>query len=316
MRPFRFLAGATEPISAREFAERVRRAEAYGFDTLVFPDHLVEQLAPVPAMAMVAALSDRLRISPFVLNNDLRHPAVLGHDLATLDLLSDGRLDIAIGAGWNRPEYEAIGMTYDASATRVSRLEEGIRVLKGYFADGPFSFSGEHYTITELDGHPKPVQRPHPPFMIGGGARRILELAAREAQIVGLAPRAGRDGRGDNASLTWEATVEKIGWVRSAAGDRFEDLELNVYPSRVEPRITDDARAALREAADEIGARSGDRPDEEALRQSPHIWIGSLDELTEKALRLRAELGISSLMLGEVDELAPLVERLAGRLQP
>jgi probable F420-dependent oxidoreductase len=312
VRPFRFLAGATEPVSAREFAERVRRAEAYGFDTLVFPDHLVEQLAPVPAMAMVATLSDRLRVAPFVLNNDLRHPAVLGHDLATLDLLSDGRLDVAIGAGWNRPEYEAIGISYDRPATRIDRLEEGIAVLKGYFGDAPFSFAGEHYTISELDGHPKPVQRPHPPFMIGGGGRRVLELAAREAQIVGLAPRAGREGRGDSASITWEATVEKVGWVRQAAGDRFTELELNVYPSRVEPRITDDARAALRVAADEIGARLGERPDEADLRDSPHIWIGSLEELTAKALRLRAELGVSSLMLGEVDELAPLVERLSG----
>jgi probable F420-dependent oxidoreductase len=263
-------------------------------------------------MAMVATLSDRLRVAPFVLNNDLRHPAVLGHDLATLDLLSGGRLDVAIGAGWNRPEYEAIGISYDRPATRIDRLEEGIAVLKGYFGEAPFSFAGEHYTISELDGHPKPVQRPHPPFMIGGGGRRVLELAAREAQIVGLAPRAGREGRGDSASITWEATVEKVGWVRQAAGDRFTQLELNVYPSRVEPRITDDARAALRVAADEIGARLGERPDEADLRDSPHIWIGSLEELTEKALRLRAELGISSLMLGEVDELAPLVERLSG----
>ncbi len=205
-----------------------------------------------------------------------------------------------------------MGLPYDPPAIRVSRLEEGIAVLKGYFGDEPFSFHGAHYTITELDGQPKPVQRPHPPFMVGGGGRRVLSLAAREAQIVGLAPRAGRDGRGDNASLTWDATVEKVGWVRQAAGDRFEALELNVYPSRVEPRITDDARGALRQAADEIGARSGTRPDEEDLRHSPHIWIGSLEALTDKALRLRAELGISTLMLGEVDELAPLVARLAG----
>ena len=311
MRPFRFLA-SVEVMGRRAFVETVRRAEAIGFDGLVFSDHLVDQLAPVPAMAMVAALSDRLRISGFVLNNDLRHPAVLGHDLATLDLLSDGRLDVALGAGWNRPEYEAIGLPFEAPGFRVGRLEEAVQVLKRYFGDEPFSFEGDHYRITELDGLPKPVQRPHPPFMIGGGGRRVLELAAREAQIVGLAPRAGREGRGDSASITWEATVEKVGWVRQAAGDRFTQLELNVYPSRVEPRITDDARAALRVAADEIAARLGERPDEADLRDSPHIWIGSLEELTAKALRLRAELGISSLMLGEVDELAPLVERLSG----
>jgi hypothetical protein len=140
----------------------------------------------------------------------------------------------------------------------------------------------------------------------------VLQLAAREAQIVSLAPRAGRDGRGDNQSLSWAATVEKVGWVREAAGQRFGDLELNVYPSRVAPRITENARAALREAADEIGERAGERPDEAMLRDSPHIWIGSLDELTEKAHRLRSELGITSLMLGEVDELAALVARLSG----
>lgn len=311
MKPLRFLAGASEPVPANEFADRIRRAEAAGFDTIVFPDHVVPQLAPAPAMAMVAALSDRLRIAPFVINNDLRHPAVLGHDLATVDLLSDGRLDVAIGAGWNKPEYDAMGLAYDPPGTRVSRLAEAVTVLKGYFGDEPFDFAGEHYSITQLDGWPKPAQRPHPPFMIGGGGRRVLTLAAREAQIVSLAPRSGRDGRGEIASLSWNATVEKISWVREAAGERFAELELNVYPSRVSPQITDRARAVLREAADEIGARSGDRPDEGMLRDSPHIWIGSLEELTEKATRLREELGITSLMLGEVDELAPLVGRLS-----
>jgi probable F420-dependent oxidoreductase len=312
MKPFRFLAGASEPVPAREFAERIRRAEAAGFDTIVFPDHIVPQLAPVPAMAMVATLSDRLRVAPFVINQDLRHPAVLGHDLATVDLLSDGRLDVAIGAGWNKPEYDTTGIPYDPPGVRVSRLAESVAVLKGYFGDEPFSFAGEHYSITDLDGAPKPVQRPHPPFMIGGGGKRVLQLAAREAQIVSLAPRAGRDGRGENDSMSWAATVEKISWVREAAGERFDALQLNIYPSRVAPRITDDVAGALHQAADEILARSGERPDEAMLRESPHIWIGSLDELTEKAHRLREELGITSLMLGEVDELAPLVGRLAG----
>ncbi len=311
MRPFRFLA-SIDVVGRDGFAETVRRAEALGFDTLVFPDHLLDQLAPVPAMAAVAALSDRLRISPFVMNNDLRHPTVLGHDLATLDLLSDGRLDVALGAGWNRPEYEAIGLPFDPPSTRVERLTEAVQVLKGSFADRPFSFHGKHYRVTEFDGRPKPVQRPHPPFMIGGGGRRLLSLAGREAQIVGIAPRSGRDGRGDPMSMTWEATVEKIGWAREAAGERFDELELNVYPSRVAPQITDAAAAALREASDAIQRRNGVRLTDEQLRRSPHVFIGSLQSLTEKILELRGTLGITSIMLGEVDELAPLVERLAG----
>src|SRR5688572_20845908 len=151
---------------------------------MVIPDHLIHQLSPVPVMAAVAAVSEQLRIGAFVLNNDLRHPAVLAQDLASLDVLSEGRLDVAIGAGWNRPEYEAIGLEFDATPIRQARLAEAVVVLKGCFADGPFSFSGEHYTITAHDAQPKPVQRPHPPFMIGGGGRRTLTLAAREAQIV------------------------------------------------------------------------------------------------------------------------------------
>ncbi len=306
MRRFRFLASASAPVDARSFSDTVRRAEAIGYDVLVFPDHVLAQLAPVPAMATVAALSQRLRIGSFVFNNDLRHPAVLAHDLATLDLLSGGRLEVGLGAGWNRAEYEAMGIPLDAPGLRVERLAEAVAVLKGYFADEPFTFAGRHYAIAALDGQPKPVQRPHPPLMIGGGGRRLLELAAREAQIVGLAPRTGRAGRGDPRSLTWEATVEKIGWVRAAAGDRFGELELNAYPSRVAPRITDDARSAIAEAAARIGL------EEEQVRRSPHVFIGSIDSLVEKLLELRAELGISSIMTGEVDELAPVVERLTG----
>jgi probable F420-dependent oxidoreductase len=313
VKPLRFLASISEPLGRGAFADAVRRAEAIGIDALVFADHLLEQAAPVPAMATVAALSDRLRIGSFVLNNDLRHPAVLAHDLATLDLLSDGRLDVAIGAGWNRSEYDAVGIAYDAVGVRVDRLAESIAVLKGCFGDAPFSFAGRHYALHEFDAQPKPVQRPHPRFMVGGGGRRTLELAAREAQIIGLAPRAGAQGRGDPLSLTWEATVEKIGWVRDAAGPRFDDLELNVYPSTVAPQLTDDAHAALRAAATSILGRTGVELTEDQLKRSPHVFIGSLESLTEKVLALRDELGIGSIMLGEVGELDPLVERLAAR---
>src|SRR6188508_2435952 len=165
VKPFRFLAEARAVATGRELAETARRAEGIGIDTLVIPDHLIPQLAPIPAMATIAAATERLRVAGFVLNNDLRHPAILAQDLATLDVLSSGRLDVAIGAGWNRPEYEAIGIPFDPTPVRQARLEEAIAVLKGCFADGPFSFTGEHYTITDYDAHPKPVQQPHPPFL-------------------------------------------------------------------------------------------------------------------------------------------------------
>src|SRR5262249_42674170 len=212
--------------------ERARKAEDLGVTTIVLPDHLIqEQMSPIPFLAAIAAGTERLRLSAFVHNNDLRHPAVLAQDLASLDVLSDGRLDVAIGAGWNAPEYRAIGIPFDPTPVRQARLAEAIAVLKGCFGDGPFSFAGEHYTITELDAAPKPVQRPHPPFFIGGGGRRTLELAAREADIVGLAPRILSGQRGDPSSIAWAAPEEKPAWVRAAAGDRFHTRASNVCPS-------------------------------------------------------------------------------------
>jgi probable F420-dependent oxidoreductase len=197
MRPFTFIADAPDAPDAATLIERARRAEAMGATTFGISDHLVPMPAPIPYLATVAAATERLRISAFVHNNDLRHPAILAKDLATLDVYSGGRLDVAIGAGWNKPEYDAIGLPFDPVGTRVSRLTEAVAIIKGCFGDGPFSFSGEHYTITDYDGQPKPVQQPHPPFFIGGGGRTTLELAAREAQIIGLAPRILRGGRAD-----------------------------------------------------------------------------------------------------------------------
>ena len=276
------------------------------------PDHLIPQLAPVPAMAAIAAISDRLRISAFVLNNDLRHPAVLAQDLASLDVLSGGRLDVAIGAGWNKPEYEAIGVSFDPTPVRQARLAEAIAVLKGSFGDKPFSFSGDHYTITDYDAQPKPVQRPHPPFLIGGGGRRTLTLAGREAQIVGLAPRILPNGAGDPRSVTFDANREKIDWVREAAGDRYDQLELNVYPSMTGISVTDAPLREAQEVADNLTERSGVAVSAEELLEAPHIFINTVDGFVEKFRRMRDELGISSIMVGEVDELAPVVERLAG----
>jgi probable F420-dependent oxidoreductase len=312
-RPFRFLAEARAVADGRTLAETARRAEATGIDVLVIPDHLINQLAPIPAMATAAAATERLRIGTFVINNDLRHPAVLAQDLASLDVLSGGRLEIGIGAGWNRTEYDAIGLAFDPVRTRVARLSEAVAVLKGCFADGPFSFAGAHYAIDELDGQPKPVQRPHPPVFIGGGGRRLLTLAAREADIVGLAPRLLPGGRGgDPRSITLAATEEKVGWVRKAAGERFAGLELNVYPSMSSIVVTDRARRAAAELAGRLGERSGLEVRAEDLLESPHIFIGSVDSLAEKFVALRERLGISSIMVGAVGELDGVVERLAG----
>jgi probable F420-dependent oxidoreductase len=312
MKPFHFLADAFEATSARELGERARAAVDLGVTTFVLPDHLVPQLSPIPYLATVAALTERIRISAFVHNNDLRHPAVLAQDLASLDVLSGGRLDVAIGAGWNEPEYAAIGLPFDPIGIRQARLTEAIAVIKGCFGPEPFSFQGEHYTIADYDAYPKPVQQPHVPFFIGGGGRRTLELAAREADIVGLAPRILSGQRADPNSITWAATEEKIGWVREAAGDRFPDLSFNVYPSQWPIVVTDDVHAEARKVIDRMRERTGQELTERDVIDSPHIFIGSIDRFVEKFSELRERLGINSFLVGSLDELGPVVERLAG----
>ncbi len=186
LRPFRFLAEAGAISDGRALADAARRAEASGIDVLVIPDHLIDQLGPIPALATAATATERLRIGTFVFNNDLRHPAVLAQDLASHDVLSGGRLEIGIGAGWNEPEYRAIGLPFDPVGTRVARLAESIAVLKGSFGPGSFSFVGKHYTITDFDGRPKPIQRPHPPFFVGGGGRRLLSQRGARPRSSGL----------------------------------------------------------------------------------------------------------------------------------
>ncbi|HEX8305788.1 MAG TPA: TIGR03621 family F420-dependent LLM class oxidoreductase [Jatrophihabitans sp.] len=313
MRPFRFLADVSEIITGPELAARAQRAEQMGYHALVIPDHLLRQLSPVVATATVAAATSTLRVSAFVMNNDLRHPAVLAQDMASIDVLSGGRVDIAIGAGWNRPEYDAIGMAFDPTPIRQARLAESITVLKGMFSGSPFSFAGEHYTITEYTAEPVPVQRPHPPFLIGGGGRRTLTLAGQEADIVGLAPRIKANAKVDAASLTWAATREKIDWVRDAAGERFESLEFNIYPSVWPVTVTDNLRAEAGKVIDHLRSRTGAELTEDEVIDSPHLFIGSIDRLVEKFLQLREELGISSILLGDIGELERVLERLSGR---
>ncbi len=312
MRPFRFSADVSEIVDGRQLAEKARRAESIGYDTLMLGDHLLDQLAPIPALATIAAAAERIRIGTFVFNNDLRHPAVLAQDLATLDILSGGRLEVGFGAGWNEPEYRAIGLTFDDPAVRVARATEAVAVLKGCFAAGPFSFAGTYYTITDYDAQPKPVQRPHPPFLIGGGGRRILTLAAREAATVGIAPKASRAEHPSIAEFLAPATADKVALVREAAGARFDELDLNVYPAVGKLTITDHARREAVALAERVSRRYGEQVSADELLESPFVFIGSVNGLAEKVRANRERLGINSLTVFDMDQFAPIVERLAG----
>jgi probable F420-dependent oxidoreductase len=316
--PFRFLAVTSDDLLDRPaLAAAARRAESLGYSTLMASDHLLEQYSPVPLLTAVAMATETLRVGTFVFNNNLRHPAVLAQDLATLDRLSGGRLEIGIGAGWNKPEHDAIGIPFEPVGTRIDKLAEAIAVFKGCFGDEKFSFAGQHYTITDYDAQPKPVQRPHPPVFIGGGGRRLLTLAGREAQIVGLAPRLLTHMRGtpalDAPSITLAATQEKIGWVRAAAGERFDEIEFNTYPNGGPMVLTSNAKAEAARRADKIRERTGVELTVEEVLESPHMFIGSIGELTRKILDLRERLGISSFLFDDMEAFAPIVEELAGR---
>ena len=314
MRPFRFLASINDNSRFNELTSVARKAEAVGCSTFVLPDHLVGY-APLPPLTLVAAATERLRIGTFVLNANLRHPAVLAQELATLDALSGGRLEIGLGAGWNKAEQDAIAVPFEPAGVRVKRLAETIAILKGCFADGPFSFSGEHYTITDHDGAPEPVQRPHPPILLGAGGKRLLTLAAREAQIIGLGTRSTPEDppRLDARSMTAAATEEKIGWIRGAAGDRFDDLELNTLPIGGPAVVTTTPRAEARRRADQIRERTGVELSIEEILDSPHVFIGTVKDLTRKCVELRERFGISSFLILDLDTLAPVVEELAGQ---
>ncbi|MBV9326491.1 MAG: LLM class flavin-dependent oxidoreductase [Chloroflexi bacterium] len=139
--------------------------------------------------------------------NDFRHPATLAKELVTADVLSGGRFEFGFGAGYQKSEYDRVGIRFDPPAVRLGRFEEAVQVLKGLWADGPLTFKGEHYAITEYDSQPKPLQRPHPPILIGAGGRRLLSLAAREADTVGILPRSRSAGTGLDRSEETEASV-------------------------------------------------------------------------------------------------------------
>jgi probable F420-dependent oxidoreductase len=312
-RPFRFVAGPGDARDRTALVERACQAEALGYDAMLFSDHLLPQLAPLPAMVAAAEATRRLRVGAFVLNNDLRHPAVLAQELATVDQLTGGRLEIGIGAGWNRPEYDAAGLSFDAPGTRVGRMEEAIHVLKGLLGGGPFSFEGRHYRIAGMEGW-QTVQRPHPPLIVGGGGRRVMRIAGREAQIVSVAPRIGASGPPEVTDCLAAGTLEKVAWAREAAPDRFGEVEVMTYTPLLPVTITADPRPVLRGVVDRIRERFGVDVTEEELLDSPHVFAGTVDGLVEKCLALRERFGISAVNVSsQVEAFAPVVARLAGR---
>ena len=310
-RTFRFGVQLARADSAADWTALARQVEDLGYSTLFLPDHFEDQLAPVPAMMAAAAATTELRVGTLVFDNDYKHPVVLAKECATLDVLTGGRFELGLGAGWMRTDYDHAGMPFDDNAVRVDRMAEGLAVLKGLFADGAFSFEGQHYRITDLDGLPKPLTRPHPPLLIGGGGRRMLGIAAREADIVGINP-AIKGGAVDQQAITdatAEATDRKSAWLRELAGDRYADLEVNCLSLATTITASEGDTDVVAEG---MAGMFGLDP-QEAL-QVPHAIVGTVDQVVERLQERRERWDMSYVVVqgDALEAFAPVVARLAG----
>jgi probable F420-dependent oxidoreductase len=308
-RPFRFGVQASTAADGQAWTALARQVEALGYSTLTMPDHFGDQLAPVPALMAAASVTTTLRVGALVWDNDYKHPVVLAKELATMDVLSGGRLEIGLGAGWMATDYEQSGIPFDSNKVRVDRFEESLTVIKSAMRGDPFSFSGEHYTITDYTGSPRPVQSPCPPVLIGGGGPRVLSIAARVADIVGIngTLAAGAIGPDAIASMTAEAVDQKIEAVRAAAGSRIDDIEFNVRAFLV--RVTDDREGATEQIAGFVSV------DPEMVRATPFVLIGTPEEIVEDLLQRRERWGFNYVIVGgeDVEPFAPVVAALAGK---
>jgi probable F420-dependent oxidoreductase len=291
------------------WASLVRRAEELGFDVVSLPDHHGEQFAPLPALTAAACATTRLRLSMFVLANDMRHPGVLAKEVATLDVLSGGRVELGLGAGWDQAEYDALGIPFDRPPVRIARLEEAVLAIRALLAGRAVSVRGDHYQLQGLSVRPHPVQAGGVPIVLGGGGRKVLTLAGRLADIVSVATE--NNGRNSPSVLgpgiRYAAVADQIGWVRQAAGERFDQIELNLRVRLI--AVGTDRVAGARAAVEGMDCSADD------LLGSPFCLFGRVDEVADQLVRTRDELGISYFTISQrhMEQMAPVLARIAGR---
>ncbi len=302
MRPFRFAVTARWAGGGTRWREFARRAEAQGYDVLLVTDHMGRQLAPIPAMMAAADATERLRVGSFVFSNDYRNLVMLAKEIATIDAISGGRVEVGIGAGWSVPDYRQLGIPYESPAVRVARLEEAVPLLKRLLAEDVVTHEGTHYTIRDARILPLPARRP--PIMIGGGGPRVLKLAAREADIVGFAPSIDAHGRPRLRSVRIGGLRERVARFDRYAGDRVVEKNLWVFDAGV----SDHARSFSRATAT-IAKRSAN-----ALVRSPFFLYGTRASLRALLGEMREDMGISYIAVpGQaMDEFAPIVGELRG----
>lgn len=302
MRPFRFAVTARWAGGGTRWRDFARRAEAQGYDVLLVTDHMGRQLAPIPAMMAAADATERLRVGSFVFSNDYRNPVMLAKEIATIDAISGGRVEVGMGAGWSVPDYRQLGIAYGSPSARVARLEEAVPLLKRLLSEDVVSHAGTHYTVRDARIMPRPATRP--PFMIGGGGARVLRLAAREADIVGFAPSVDAHGRPRLRSVRMAGLRERVARFDRYAGDRVVEKNLWVFDAGV----SDHARSFSRAAAT-VAKRGAN-----ALVGSPFFLYGTRASLRALLREMREDMGISYIAVpGQaMDEFAPIVQELRG----
>jgi probable F420-dependent oxidoreductase len=308
-RPFRFAVDLQHPLPDRSWADSVREVEGLGYSTVFVPDHFDEGLGPLVAMAVAATVTTTLNVGALVFDCDFRHPAVLSRELATIDLLSEGRLELGLGAGWKQLDYERSGITMDPPKVRVDRMIEHTTVLKGLFAGGPFSFSGDHYVITDLEGTPAPHRAGGPPILIGGGGRRVLRYAGAVADIVGVnaSIHSGEVDVAAGQDALPERIDEKVAWVREGAGARFDDIELNAWLAFAE--VSEDPSATAAFLAELFAS------DAQTVLESPLTLVGTPGQIVERLHQRRERWCYSYHVIpgDQARDFAPIVGDLTGR---
>jgi probable F420-dependent oxidoreductase len=269
------------------------------------PDHITDQLAPIAALTAIADATTTLRVGSFVFDNDYRNPVMLAKEATTLDLLSGGRLEFGIGAGWNTRDYRQLGIPYDTPKVRVDRMEEAVTLIKRLWTEERVTHEGRHYRVRDAMVLPRPTQRPHPPMMIGGGGPRMLRIAAREAQIVALAPTLNPKGGPKLGTITVDSVEKRIAILRRSP--RFSELELNVIV--FDAQVTDAPRSVI----DALTARL--KSAVTAIVDTPFFMYGSRASLVEDLLARRERLGISYIALPgrAMRAFGPVVAALRGK---
>ncbi len=308
MAAFRFALQASGAASAAAWRDLARRAEDLGYSTLYVPDHLDDQWAPMIALAVAAEATTTLRVGTLVLDNDFRHPVVLAKEAATLDVVTGGRFELGMGAGWLSSDYRSSGIAMDPPSVRIARLAESLDIMQALWRSGSVTFRGEHYRVDEALGTPAPVTPGGPPLVIGGGSRRILTLAARYAEVVSVVPNlnAGYVGPEVAAESVVERYAERVRWVTEAAGDRAGELELQCWTATVQ--VVPNPEEALASLAPLFGLTA------DQLRAAPVALVGSAPEIADTLRKRREELGFSNIVVHEpeMQALAPVIAELAG----